>query len=75
MPQNRFRNNMASNAIVDVARRKFLNTSIVSDQQICSVNYLARELASLPRTAVRPSDTCKAEEAAPIMRRAVQWML
>lgn len=38
MPQNRFRNNMASNAIVDVARRKFLNTSIVSDEQIGSVN-------------------------------------
>jgi hypothetical protein len=36
--RNQFRNNMASTAIVDVARPKSLNTSIVSSEQVCSVN-------------------------------------
>lgn len=40
MSQKRFKSNMASNAIVDVARRKFLNTFIVSDSQVSSATRL-----------------------------------
>jgi hypothetical protein len=38
MLRNQFRNNMVSTAIGDVAYARSPNVSIVSDEQVCSVN-------------------------------------